>query len=86
VCGFLKTRNESETKATTTMSRQSPVVLIQELPGELHHTLVEAQQGALKATASDLAAVLRALLASGVLIQENGRIIPKKSNERLPNA
>ena len=68
------------------MPRQSPAILIQDLPGDSYRTLTEAQQGALKATAIDLAAVLRALLVSGVLIQENGRIVPNKSNKRLLNA
>lgn len=68
------------------MSHQGPALLIQEDPGDLYLTLEEAQKSALKATASDLAVVLRGLLASGVLVEENGRIIPNKSIERIPNA
>jgi hypothetical protein len=61
------------------MSRTSPDLTILELPGELYPSLATAQQAALKATARDLAAVLRSLLAEGILVQVNGRIIPAKS-------
>lgn len=60
------------------MAPKTPDLILQEIPGDYYPTLAAAQQAALKATARDLAAVLRALLDSGVLIQVNGRIIPAK--------
>lgn len=58
------------------MPRQSPDLTLEELSGNQYPDLAAAQQAALKATAHDLAAILRALLASGVLVQVNGRIVP----------
>lgn len=60
------------------MSRQSPVITIQEIPGNKFPDLAAAQQLAKKATASELTEILRSLLDSGVLVQVDGRIIPAK--------
>lgn len=59
------------------MPCKSPDLTLEELPGDLYPSLAAAQRAALMATASDLAAILRSLLASGVLVQRDGRIIPQ---------
>ncbi|RJP49324.1 MAG: hypothetical protein C4583_12650 [Anaerolineaceae bacterium] len=58
------------------MSRQSPVVTLEEIPGTKYPDLAAAQQHSLAETASDLTATIRALLESGALVNQNGRIIP----------
>jgi len=58
------------------MPRQSPVVSLDEVSGTKYPDLTAAQQHSLAETASDLAATIRALLASGALVNQNGRIIP----------
>ncbi len=60
------------------MPRKSPDFTLDEIPGDQYADLPAAQQAALKATAADLAATLRSLLATGALVQVNGRIIPAK--------
>ena len=59
------------------MSRKSPDLTIEEAPGDLYASLAAAQRAALKPTARDLAAILRSLLADGVLVQREGKIVPK---------
>jgi hypothetical protein len=58
------------------MPRKSPDFSFEEIPGDLYADLNAAQQAALKATAHDLATTLRTLLAAGILVQENGKIVP----------
>jgi hypothetical protein len=58
------------------MSRQSPVVSLEEISGTKYPDLAAAQRHSLAETASDLAATISALLSSGVLVNQNGRIIP----------
>jgi hypothetical protein len=58
------------------MSRKSPDISLEELPGTLYSDLAAAQRACLKSTAMDLAATLRALLLSGDLVILNGKIIP----------
>jgi hypothetical protein len=62
------------------MSRQSHPITIEERSGESYPDLDLAQRAALHPLASDLAATLRALLASGALQVEAGQIIlpPRK--------
>jgi hypothetical protein len=59
------------------MSRKSPDFTLEEIPGDQYAELDAAQQAALKAAAHDLASSIRALLAVGVLVQVNGKIIPR---------
>jgi len=51
-------------------------VSLDEVSGTKYPDLTAAQQHSLAETASDLAATIRALLASGALVNQNGRIIP----------
>jgi hypothetical protein len=60
------------------MPKKSPDLTLEELPGDLYPSLAAAQEVALKATAYELAAVVRSLLESGVLVQVDGRIILAK--------
>lgn len=57
------------------MSRKQRDILVTDVPGNQYETLQDAQQAALAATAHDLAATMRALLASGKLIQRGNQII-----------
>lgn len=59
------------------MPRKSPDFTLEEIPGDQYADLGAAQQAALKATAHDLATTIRALMAAGVLVQLNGKIVPK---------
>jgi hypothetical protein len=59
------------------MPRKSPDFTLEEIPGDQYADLSAAQQAALKATAHDLEECIRALLAAGVLVKVNGKIIPK---------
>ena len=61
------------------MSKKSPDLTITELPGDFFPDLAAAQCAALKATAHDLAKIIRDLLEAGVLVQVNGCIVPAKS-------
>ena len=58
------------------MPRKSPDLKIEEMPGNQYQNLEDAQSAALKTTAADLAETMRSLLESGVLVVENGKVIP----------
>lgn len=58
------------------MPRKSPDLTVTEMSGSQYPTLAAAQRAALEATAHDLAGIIRALLAAGVLVQRDGRIVP----------
>ena len=58
------------------MTRKSPQIEIQEIPGDHFPTLDAAQSDALPLLASHMAQTIRDLLARGVLAQVNGKIIP----------
>ena len=64
------------------MRRKEPVYLLEEKPGDLYHDLATIQQQALDMLAGDLAESLRALLAMGLLIEKDGRIIPNPEKVR----
>ena len=59
------------------MPRKSPPFTLEEVPGDQYADLDAAQQAALKATAADLVTILRSLLDSGVLVKQDGKIIPR---------
>jgi hypothetical protein len=59
------------------MSRTSPDLFLTEVPGNQYASLGAAQRAALTATAHDIAATLRSLLDAGVLVQVNGKIVPR---------
>jgi hypothetical protein len=49
---------------------------IEEVSGDQYPDLKSAQEAALKPTAADLVSLIGSLLASGVLIERDGKIIP----------
>jgi len=57
------------------MSRKQFDIVVADIPGDQYPTLQDAQRAALRATAYDLAATVRALLASGRLVQRGNQII-----------
>jgi hypothetical protein len=57
------------------MNRKTFEVTVTEIPGSQYRTLSDAQRAALAATAHDLAATARALLAAGRLVQRGNQII-----------
>jgi hypothetical protein len=66
------------------MTRKSPPFTVEEIPGDQYPDLAAAQRAALKATAADLVSIIRSLLASGVLVNDNGRIIPTPKGKPTP--
>jgi len=63
------------------MLRNKPDFTLEEISGDQYADLVATQQAALKATAHDIAATLKSLLAAGVLVQVNGKIIPQANKK-----
>lgn len=59
------------------MARTSPEIKISEVPGDVFRDLQSAQRSARAYIASDLAALLRSMLASGALEVKDGLIIPR---------
>jgi hypothetical protein len=57
------------------MPRKSPDFTLEEVSGDQYSDLATAQHAALKATAADLVGIIRSLLASGVLVQKDGKVI-----------
>ena len=66
------------------MSRPSSPIQVKEISGDHYPDLVSAQAKAAQNIASDFAVMIRRLLADGLLVNENGRIIPNP--ERMQNA
>jgi len=62
------------------MSGKGPLV-VEEIGGDRFPDLETVQRLALKPMASDLAAILRLMLANGTLASENGSIILKGKEE-----
>jgi hypothetical protein len=58
------------------MPRKSPTLEIYEMPGDKFADLTAAQTHSLAETATDLLATIRAMLESGALVNQNGKIIP----------
>lgn len=58
------------------------LISIEEISGAEFPDLSTAQAAARSALAADLARTIRELLAAGVLLQVNGRIVPKQRKER----
>jgi hypothetical protein len=67
--------------------RKSSPIQVKEISGDHYPNLVTAQDKAVKGIASDFAEIIKRLQADGLLINDNGRIIPNpermQSNERL---
>jgi hypothetical protein len=60
--------------------KKTPAVTIEENTGDKFPSLATAQRSALTATVADIANTIRDLLTAGVLINQNGRIIPAPSH------
>lgn len=58
------------------MARKAPQITIHEIPGDHFPDLESAQRAALDPLAAHLANTIRELLASGRLVNVNGKIIP----------
>jgi hypothetical protein len=56
--------------------RSSPTIQVKEISGDHYPDLVTAQAYAIQNIASDFAVMIRRLLADGLLVNDNGRIIP----------
>lgn len=63
------------------MSRKSPHLAVEEFSGNHGPDLATVQQLKLRSLAEDLAATLRALLVSGVLVNDAGCITVKREKE-----
>lgn len=61
------------------MPRKNAPLQLLEIPGDTFPDLGTAQSQALAATAYDLAATIRRLLAAGSLVNDHGKIIPARS-------
>ena len=64
--------------------RQSHITHIHEISGDQFPDLARAQQAARAPLASALADVMRRMMADGLLVNDNGRIIPNP--ERMQKA
>lgn len=62
------------------MPKKTPVVTIEENPGDKFPSLATTQRAALTATVAEIANTIRDLLTAGVLINQNGRILPAPSH------
>ncbi len=60
------------------MARKAPQIEIQEIPGDHFPDLEAAHRAALDPLAAHLANLIRDLLASGRLVNDNGKIIPNR--------
>lgn len=58
------------------MSKKLKNISLFEKSGSVYQDLLEAQKQGLTATAADIATCLRTLLDTGILIYQNGKIIP----------
>lgn len=58
--------------------RTSPKIQVQEISGDHYPDLNTAQKAALPQLADSLQSVIRDLLERGVLVNDNGKIIPKQ--------
>lgn len=56
------------------MSKPSPAIHVEEIPGDHYLALGEVQRLATPALAAALATTIRSMLADGLLAVENGRI------------
>lgn len=62
--------------------RQSPPLRVEEISGDAYPDLSTAQQKAWGNIAADLAKEIKFLLAEGVLVIENGKIVPNQERMR----
>lgn len=63
------------------MSRKPHPLHIEEQSGEKYSSLTEAQRVAVSPLAADIVDTIRALLAKGILINQNGKIIPDPNHQ-----
>jgi hypothetical protein len=65
------------------MRTSPPITITDEIPGDEYTDLEAAQRAALPLLVDNLASVIRDLLARGILVIRDGKIIPNP--ERLKN-
>jgi hypothetical protein len=63
------------------MSRRTPALQLEQIPGEQFPDRETAQHAALPQLAESLQAVIRDLLERGELVNDNGKIIPGHPRE-----
>jgi len=63
------------------MPRKSPAITIEEISGNHYPDLLHAQRAALPFMATHLGCVIGDLLASGILAQVNGKIVPNTNSK-----
>jgi hypothetical protein len=61
------------------MARTSPQITLEEIPGDHFASIDAAQRDALPLLALHMTQTIRDLLASGRLVQVNGKIIPNQN-------
>jgi hypothetical protein len=60
--------------------KKPPALQLEEIPGNQYPDLETAQRASLPAMSENLQSVIRDLLARGVLVNVNGKIIPNPKN------
>jgi hypothetical protein len=63
------------------MARTSPQIEITQIPGDRYAGLHEAHAAAIDDLSLHLAQIVRDLIASGCLVNVNGKIIPTRTGE-----
>lgn len=58
------------------MPKQTPIIVVEIVPGEKYPNLEAAQRAALPSISENLQKIIRDLLMRGVLVNDNGKIIP----------
>jgi|GEM_PF-3905219 len=66
-------------KTRPSRKKQKAEFVIEEYSGDQFASLQEAQSAALKPLAADIAETIRTLIAQGILVIENGRVVIKES-------
>jgi len=64
--------------------RTSSPIQVKEIGGDKYPDLMTAQVNALQSVAIDFAAIIRNLQRDGLLINDNGRIIPNPERNQKP--
>jgi len=63
--------------------KHSPAILVEEIPGDRYPDLETAQRVALPTIAANFQTVIQDLVARGVLVQVDGKLIPNPSMEKV---
>ncbi|HNB53306.1 MAG TPA: hypothetical protein PK530_15250, partial [Anaerolineales bacterium] len=65
------------------MSRKPHALNIEENGGEIYATLTEVQDATMSSLATEIVANLRVLYAKGIMINQDGKMIPNPQNSTL---